>query len=133
MICGTDGGSYLGPGLTLRQEFKELSDAGLSPLTILQMATVNAAAYLGRADSMGTIESGKDADLVLLDADPLARVENLHAIAGVVVSTTRASGSTRCARRLRRRTVISTPAATQRPRQHTARAARGICIDRLAP
>ena len=84
MICGTDGGSYLGPGLTLKQEFKELSDAGLSPLTILQMATVNAAAYLGRSDTMGTIESGNDADLVILDADPLERVENMHRIAGVV-------------------------------------------------
>ena len=84
MICGTDGGSYLGPGLTLRQEFAELSDAGLSPLAILRMATVNAADYLARSDTMGTVESGKDADLVLLDADPLARVENLHAIAGVV-------------------------------------------------
>lgn len=84
MICGTDGGSYLGPGLTLRQEFKELSDAGLSPLTILQMATVNAAAYLGRAATMGTVESGRDADFVILDADPLERVENMHRIAGVV-------------------------------------------------
>lgn len=84
MICGTDGGSYLGPGLTLRQEFRELSDAGISPLVILQMATVNAAAYMGRSEAMGTVESGKDADLVLLDANPLERVENLHRIAGVV-------------------------------------------------
>ena len=84
MICGTDGGSYLGPGLTLRQEFKELSDAGLTPLTILQMATINAATYLGRAHAMGTIENGKEADLVILDCDPLERVENLHSIVGVV-------------------------------------------------
>ena len=84
MIVGTDGGSYLGPGLTLRQEFKELSDAGIATLAILQMATVNAAAYLDRSDTMGLIASGYDADLVLLDADPTGRVENLHAIAGVV-------------------------------------------------
>ena len=84
MICGTDGGSLLGPGLTLKQEFKELSDAGLSPLKILQMATINAAEYLGRADAMGAIGVGRDADLVLLDSDPLERVENLHDIAGVV-------------------------------------------------
>ncbi len=84
MICGTDGGSYLGPGLTLKQEFKELSDAGVSPLTILQMATINAAEYLGRSDSMGVVESGRDADLVLLDADPLDSAENLHRISGVV-------------------------------------------------
>ncbi|WP_374944122.1 amidohydrolase family protein [Sphingomonas sp.] len=84
MIVGTDGGSYLGPGLTLKQEFGELADAGISALAMLQMATVNAAAYLHREDTMGLVESGYDADLVLLDADPTARVENLHAIAGVV-------------------------------------------------
>lgn len=84
MIAGTDGGSYLGPGLTLRQEFAELADAGLSLLTILQMTTINAAQYLDREDAMGTVEPGRDADLVLLDADPLERVDNLHRIAGVV-------------------------------------------------
>lgn len=84
MICGTDGGSFLGPGLTLKQEFRELSDAGLAPLKILQMATVNAADYLGRAETMGIVESGADGDLVLLNSDPLERVENLHDIAGVV-------------------------------------------------
>ena len=84
MIVGTDGGSYLGPGLTLRQEFRELADAGIAPLTMLQMATVNAASYLRREDRMGLVESGYDADLVLLDADPTERVENLHAITGVV-------------------------------------------------
>lgn len=84
MLVGTDGGSYLGPGLTLKQEFRELADAGMSPLTILQMATINAAHYLRRDGEMGLVEIGCDADLVLLDADPLGRVENLHAIAGVV-------------------------------------------------
>ncbi|WP_242140957.1 amidohydrolase family protein [Sphingomonas sp. TREG-RG-20F-R18-01] len=84
MIVGTDGGSYLGPGLTLKQEFEELSDAGITPLEILRMATINAADYLGRSDEIGVIESGYKADFVLLDADPLLRVENLHSIAGVV-------------------------------------------------
>lgn len=84
MLVGTDGGSYLGPGLTLKQEFAELALAGISPLEILRMATVNAAQYLGRTEEMGLVEVGHDADLVLLDADPLARVENLHAISGVV-------------------------------------------------
>ncbi len=84
MMVGTDGGSVLGPGLTLRQEFKELADAGIAPLHILQMATVNAARYLHKSDSMGTIEIGKDADLLLLDSAPLLCVENLHGIAGVV-------------------------------------------------
>ncbi len=84
MIVGTDGGSYLGPGLTLRQEFRELADAGIAPLTILQMTTVNPAGYLKKQDTMGLVAEGYDADLVLLDADPTERVENLHAITGVV-------------------------------------------------
>lgn len=84
MICGTDGGSFLGPGLTMKQEYKELSDAGLSPLKILQMATSNAADYLDRAGTMGAVDAGYDADLVMLNSDPLERVENLHDIAGVV-------------------------------------------------
>ena len=84
MMVGTDGGSFLGPGLTLKQEFRELSDAGIAPLELLRMATINAAAYLGRSDTMGTVEAGRDADFVLLTADPLNRVENLHRIDGVV-------------------------------------------------
>lgn len=84
MIVGTDGGSYLGPGLTLKQEFRELADADITPLAILQMATVNAANYLEKQDTMGLVAPGYEADLVLLNADPLARVENLHAISGVV-------------------------------------------------
>lgn len=84
MMTGTDGGALMGPGMTLRQEFAELAEAGLSPLKILQMATINPAEYLGRRDTMGTVEPGRNADLVLLDADPLERVDNLHRIAGVV-------------------------------------------------
>ena len=84
MMTGTDGGALMGPGLTMRQEFRELAEAGISPLKILQMATINPAEYLGRRDTMGTVERGRDADLVLLDADPLEKVDNLHRISGVV-------------------------------------------------
>jgi imidazolonepropionase-like amidohydrolase len=84
MMAGTDGGWLSGPGLTLKEEFAELHKAGFSPLKILQMATINAAEYLGRSDIMGTVQPGRNADLVLLDADPCESVENLHKIAGVV-------------------------------------------------
>jgi imidazolonepropionase-like amidohydrolase len=84
MMTGTDGGSMMAPGLTLRQEFGELAKAGLSPLKILQMTTTDPADYLGRRDSMGTVEPGRDADLVVLDANPLDSVENLHRINAVV-------------------------------------------------
>lgn len=84
MIVGTDGGLLAGPGLTLKEEFAELGKAGLGALDILRMATVNAADYLGRADLMGAVEPGRDADMVVLNSNPLERVANLHDIAGVV-------------------------------------------------
>ena len=84
LMTGTDGGSMMGPGLTLRQEFAELATAGLSPLKILQMTTINPAEYLGRQDTMGTVDAGRLADLVMLDANPLDKVENLHRINAVV-------------------------------------------------
>jgi imidazolonepropionase-like amidohydrolase len=84
MMTGTDGGSMLAPGLTLRQEFGELAEAGLSPLKILQMTTTDPAEYLGREDKMGTVEPGRNADLVVLDANPLDDVKNLHRINAVI-------------------------------------------------
>jgi imidazolonepropionase-like amidohydrolase len=84
MMTGTDGGAMMAPGLTLRQEFAELAKAGLSPLEILQMTTINPAEYLAQQDIMGTAEPGRQADLVILDADPLEDVENLHRINAVV-------------------------------------------------
>ena len=52
--------------------------------TLLQMTTLNGAKFLGREPTMGTVEAGKDANLVLLDANPLSSVQNLHKINAVV-------------------------------------------------
>jgi imidazolonepropionase-like amidohydrolase len=84
MMTGTDGGSLMAPGTTLRQEFAELTQAGFSPLKILQMTTIDPADYLGRRDTMGTVEPGRNADLVMLDANPLENVDNLHRINAVI-------------------------------------------------
>jgi cytosine/adenosine deaminase-related metal-dependent hydrolase len=85
MLAGSDsGGGWCIPGAALHQEFELLHDAGVSPLEILQMTTLNGAKFLGREDSMGSVAEGKNADLVLLDADPLASVKNLKEIYGVV-------------------------------------------------
>jgi hypothetical protein len=84
MVAGSDmGGQWCVPGASLHQEFALLAEAGYSPLEVLQMTTLNGAAFLGRADRIGTVEAGKSADLALLDADPLADVANfakLHAV-----------------------------------------------------
>jgi imidazolonepropionase-like amidohydrolase len=93
MMTGTDGGSMAAPGLTLRQKFAELAKAGFSSLKILQMTTINPAQYLGREDAMGTVEPGRNADLVVLDANPLDNVENLHRINAVVRAGTHYSAA----------------------------------------
>jgi len=85
MLAGSDlGGQWLIPGFSLHQEFDKLAEAGVPPLHILQMATLNGAEFLGRSAAMGTVEVGKVADLVLLDADPVERADNLHRISAVV-------------------------------------------------
>jgi imidazolonepropionase-like amidohydrolase len=60
MLAGSDfGGGWCIPGAALHQEFELLQDAGLSPLEILQMATLNGAKFLGHEDSMGSVAEGK--------------------------------------------------------------------------
>ncbi len=86
MIAGSDvsGAAWEIPGFSLHQEFDQLGAAGLSPLRVLQMATLDGAEFLGTTSTMGTVEAGKNADLVLLDANPLDGVDNLHTVAAVV-------------------------------------------------
>ncbi len=83
MMVGTDGGGQA-PGQSIHQEFKELAKAGLSPLKILQMTTLNPAEFLDRTATMGSIDVGKNADIVLLDGNPIESVQNLHLIFGIV-------------------------------------------------
>ena len=84
MLAATDlGGGLVIPGFSLHQEFRELAAAGLSPLDILQMTTLNGAQFLGREATMGTVEQGKNADLVLLDANPIADSANLDKVSAV--------------------------------------------------
>lgn len=85
MMAGSDlGGGFIVGGFGLHAEFDLLEAAGLSPLDVLQMTTLNGAEYLGRESSMGSVAVGKAANLVLLAANPLESVQNLHGIAGVV-------------------------------------------------
>ncbi len=84
-MTGSDtGGIWVIPGFSLHQEFGELARAGFTPLEVLQAATLNGARFLNREATMGTVEVNKNADLVLLDANPIADVANLSKIAGVV-------------------------------------------------
>lgn len=85
IVAGDDlGGGWIVTGFGLHKEFKEMAGAGLTPLEILQTTTIKAAEFLRRTD-MGAVEKGKNADLVLLNANPVAKVENLDEISAVVL------------------------------------------------
>ena len=87
MLAGSDyGGGWVIPGVSLHQEFDLLEKCGLSPLHVLQMTTINGSEFLGLEKTSGSIEVGKNANLVLLDANPIESIQNLHTVAGVVRS-----------------------------------------------
>lgn len=72
-------------GYTLHLELIDLRDAGLSNYAALEAATRNPALFFGTIDKTGTIEKGKRADLVLLEADPLDDIANTQKRAGVML------------------------------------------------
>jgi hypothetical protein len=73
------------PGVGLHQELALLVESGFTPLEALATATRNPARYFGALNLTGTIEAGKAADLVLLDASPLADIHNTQKIRAVVM------------------------------------------------
>jgi imidazolonepropionase-like amidohydrolase len=87
-LAGTDTppGVYVFPGFSLHEELQRFVAAGFTPLEALQTATLNPAKFLGMEDHLGSIEKGKLADLVLLDANPLEDIRNTQKIAGVAVN-----------------------------------------------
>ena len=87
LLAGTDAlNPYVFPGFSLHDELALLVEAGLTPAQALRAATYAPAQFLGATDSLGTVAPGKLADLVLLDADPLAAVRNTTRIAAVVAN-----------------------------------------------
>ena len=76
---------YVFPGFSLHDELELFVKAGLNPMEALQTATRNPAIYLGLIDMVGTVEMGKKADLVLLEANPLENISNTKRISAVIV------------------------------------------------
>ncbi len=85
-MAGTDTiDPYIFPGFSLHDELALFVEAGFTPMEALQTATCNPAKFLGEFDDFGTVEKGKIADLILLDANPLDDIRNTQEIAGVVL------------------------------------------------
>jgi imidazolonepropionase-like amidohydrolase len=73
------------PGFSMHRELGVLVASGLTPYQALVTGTRNVAVYFGTLDRTGTIEKGKQADLVLLEANPLQDIANTSKIAGVTI------------------------------------------------
>ena len=72
-------------GFTMHRELKALTDAGLSNYAALEAATKNPSMFFGTLEKVGTIEKGRRADLILLDANPLENISNTECRAGVML------------------------------------------------
>ena len=86
IVAGTDTPQqFVVPGISLHRELELYVAGGMSPAAALRTATADAADLLGIADRAGTVDVGKDADLVLVDGDPLADIGVLDRVALVLV------------------------------------------------
>jgi imidazolonepropionase-like amidohydrolase len=86
LLLGSDAPQIFNvPGFAIQHELRMLVDAGLTPYEALATGTRSPAVFFGQADDFGTVAVGRRADLVLLDADPLADIRNVSRIAGVMI------------------------------------------------
>jgi imidazolonepropionase-like amidohydrolase len=87
IVLGTDSPqSFSVPGFSIHREMQVMAAAGLTPFEILQSGTRNVAVYFNTLAETGTIEQGKRADLILLEANPLQDIANVKRRLGVVVA-----------------------------------------------
>ena len=86
LLLGSDAPQWWNvPGFSARRELEYMVTAGLTPYEALEMATRSPAVYFGAEAEWGTVQTGRSADLLLLDANPLTDVRNLWRQAGVMV------------------------------------------------
>ena len=83
IVAGTDGAL---PGYSLLRSIEMYVDAGMTPMQAIESATRVPAESMGLARSSGTIEAGKRADLVVLDANPLVNISNIRKIRYVIAN-----------------------------------------------
>jgi imidazolonepropionase-like amidohydrolase len=80
LLAGPDptGNGGVLPGFGDQREIELLVEAGFTPVEAIQIATENGALYLGQQDRIGTLASGKQADLVLIKGDPSKRIDEME-------------------------------------------------------
>ena len=136
VVAGSDTSNpYVVPGASLHRELELLVEAGLSPREALAAATRTAAAFLGQARTLGTLEVGKTADLVVLGADPSrrsrpsARSRSSFAMGAWCGGDSRAAGARAPSARARANPMRPSPPA----RRRTPRRRRGRCTCPRSP
>ena len=86
VLLGTDSPQIFSvPGFSIHREMQSMIEAGMTPYQVLESGTRNVAVHFGTLDSTGTVGAGKRADLLLLDANPLASVANVQRRTGVML------------------------------------------------
>ena len=86
LLLGSDSPQIFNvPGFAIHHELEYLVDAGLTPFEALQTGTANPAEFFGRSGDFGVVRTGVEADLILLDANPLEDITNTRRIHGVML------------------------------------------------
>jgi enamidase len=82
LVAGTDptGGGGVIAGFSNQRTVELLVEAGFTPLEAIRICTLNGATYLGRADRIGSIAVGKQADLVVINGDPTTNVSDIRRV-----------------------------------------------------
>ena len=82
LVAGTDptGGGGVVPGYSNQRAIELLVESGLTPLEAIKVGTLNGATYLGRADRIGSIAAGKQADLVVINGNPAANIADVRKV-----------------------------------------------------
>ncbi|MFC9846459.1 amidohydrolase family protein [Streptomyces sp. NPDC060223] len=122
ILAGTDTGTpYSVPGFALHDELELLVGAGATPQQALRAATVEPARFFGLGEVLGSVEPGRIADLVVLDADPLDDIRNTRRIHSVVTRGRLISPQAR------RRMLADVEAAVKKPASGAAITSGGCC------
>jgi imidazolonepropionase-like amidohydrolase len=86
ILAGSDIPNFdLAPGASLHHELEIMVDAGIPPLEVIKIATSNGAQALDIGDNVGTVELGKQADMIILSDNPLDNIRNTKKIEAVIV------------------------------------------------